>query len=223
MRPTHTSIDNSARISIVVLGVALLLAGAAWRRPVVRAPETRPNGQVSQRQGGQKMKRVVIDTGFTHPNEPIEILDLNVEGKPALLSKGIEAGSDWLNGLQFKVKNISNKNILTIELYLVFPDLEIRGGTQLVYPLRYGFDAKVHANSGKAEVAPMKPNDVVSLAVSESNFNTLRPLLESKIPLTDIRHLRIRFELIVFDDDTAWAFGEPMRRAPGSLTWVPVQ
>jgi hypothetical protein len=223
MRQTHTSIDNNMRISIAVLGVTLLLAGAAWRRPVVRATERRPNSKLPQIQGGQKMKRVVIDTGFTHPNEPIEILDLNVEGKPAFLSKGIEAGSDWLNGLQFKVKNISNKNILTIELYLVFPDIEIRGGTQLIYPLRYGYDPKVHANSGKAEVAPMKPNDVVSFAVSESNFNSLKPLLESKILLTDIRHLRIRFELIVFDDDTAWAFGEQMRRTPGSLTWIPVQ
>lgn len=225
MKQSASTTDVSTRISIVVLAAAMLVAVAAWRRPGVVANEAKPKSHVSQSQvSGQKLKRVVVDTGQTYPNEPIELTDLRIGGKPVLLNQGIEVGTDWLNGLEWKIKNISKKNILTVDLYLIFPDIEVRGGKRFVYPMHYGYDSKLPANYGNSMVTePMRPNDVVSFTVSDTNFMSIKPLIESEIPLPDLRHLRIRFELIVFDDDTAWAIGEEMRRFPGSLRWVPVQ
>lgn len=223
--PTSTEISIRTRISLVVLGAVFLLAVAAWRRPGIGASELEPKRQVPQTpSSGQKLTRVVVDSGRTYPNEPIELTDLKLGGNPVRMSQGIDAAPDWLNGLEWKIKNISKKNILTIDLYLIFPTIQVRTGTMFVYPMRYGYDPKLppnYDNSGFKE--PLKPGESVKFVISDTIFTSLKPLLESKIPLVDIRHLRIRFELIVFEDDTAWSIGEDMRRYPGSLTWVPVQ
>jgi hypothetical protein len=225
MRLTPPTIETSTQISVAFLAAVLMLAVASGRKTGVRASEVKPKRQVPQSQGsGQKSKAVVVDTGRTYPNEPIELTDLRVGGKTVLLNQGIDGGADWLNGLGWKIKNISKKNILTIELYLMFPDIEARGGKPFVHPMRYGYDPKLPPNYNNSDVTePLKPNESVRFVVSETTFMAIKPLLESKIAFTDLRHLRIRFELIVFDDDTAWSLGEEMRRYPGSLTWLPIQ
>ena len=224
MKLTPPSTDIGTQISVVFLAAILMLAVAAWRKPGIRTSEVKPKREVPQSQGsGQKLK-AVVDTGRTYPNEPIELTDLKVGGKPVLLSQGIDVGTDWLNGLEWKIKNISKKNILTIELYLLFPDIEVRGGKPFAHAMRYGYDPKLPPNYNNSVVTePLKPNESVSFLISETNFTAIKPLLESKIPLADLRHLQIRFELIVFDDDTAWSLGEEMRRSPGSLRWAPIQ
>jgi hypothetical protein len=155
----------------------------------------------------------------------VELIALKLGGNPVGMSQGIDANTDWLNGLEWKIKNVSKKNILTIDLYLIFPDIQVRTGKMFVYPMRYGYDPKLpdtHNKSGFIEA--LKPSESAKFAITDTNFTSLKPLLESKIPLSEIRHLRIRFELIVFDDDTAWSLGEDMRRDPSSsTTWVPVQ
>ena len=225
MKKTSNSIDISTRVTLVILGASLLTGAASWRKPGVVASEVKPKSQVQAiPSSGRRLKRVVVDTGRTYPNEPIELIALKLGGNPIGMSQGIDADLDWLDGLEWEIKNISKKNILTIDLYLIFPDIEIQTGKMFVYPMRYGYDPKLpdkYNQSGFKEA--LKPSESAKFAISNAKFTALKPLLESKIPLSEIRHLRIRFELIVFEDDTAWSLGEDMRRDPGNMTWIPVQ
>lgn len=62
-------------------------------------------------------------------NEPVLVTDLLINGMQKQINSRVAAGEDWLSGLTFKVKNISNKNIVFLYVSLLFP-----GAKAITYP-----------------------------------------------------------------------------------------
>jgi hypothetical protein len=54
----------------------------------------------------------------------------------------------------------------------------------------------------------LKPNETADFVITDDIYKGLKPLLEARAKLTDINHVRIKLELVVFDDDTAWGSGQ---------------
>src|ERR1044071_8660468 len=177
--------------------------------------------RLRQQDGVGKQKRKVIDQGVAYPNQPIEIVELKVNGRAAQLSQGIDGDTDWLNGLSWKIKNLAKKNILSIDLFVPFPDTQSTGRL-LVYPMHYGADPKIAKNP--EIVKPVKSEDTADFVISSEVYGDIKPHLEARIPLSDVNHVRIKLELIVFDDDTAWGSGQEMRRDQNDpRRWIPIE
>jgi hypothetical protein len=169
-------------------------------------------GRATQHEAARQRSKVV-DQGVAYANQPVEIIDLKINGKTAELNVGNDADTEWLNGLSWKIKNTSKKNIVTIDLFVCFPDAKL-DGRMLVYPMHYGIDPKIPGSTGT--ITLLKPNESADFVITDDNYKSLKPYLEQRAKLTDVNHVRIKLELIVFDDDTAWSTGQEMRRDPNN-------
>jgi hypothetical protein len=73
----------------------------------------------------------------------VVVTDVTVAGARAEINTAVSAGEDWLNGLSFKVKNVSNKAISFIYVTVMLPETRrITGGTVRALDLRHGTDPK---------------------------------------------------------------------------------
>lgn len=170
-------------------------------------------GRATQHEIASQRSKVVVDQRIVYANQPVLITDLKIKGKTAELFVENDADTDWLNGFSWKIKNISKKNIVTMNLFVCFPDAKL-DGQMLVYNMNYGTDPKIPGSTGTSTL--LKPNETADFVITEEIYNGLKPLLEQRAKriFNEVNHLRIEYELIVFDDDTAWGSGQKMRRDP---------
>jgi hypothetical protein len=225
MRLTKEFGSSDSRISILIFASLVLLTVSIWSsaaRSSAIGPKVSNGSNVKVRQqAGASGNRKVVDQERNYPNQPVEIVGLRIDGKVAELSEGVkvEPQTEWLKGLSWRIKNRSNKNILSIDLYVMFPDTQANGPI-FVCPMHYGNDPK--ATAGSESVEPLKPGDTAHFAISNDIYAGIKRHLESRMSLAEVNHVRVRPELIVFDDDTAWSMGQEMHRDPDKPSrWVP--
>jgi len=201
-------------LALVVLGVIV------WPTTKAIGKRTSPSNSKQQLQSATLKGKMVIQRVHL-ANQPVEIVELTARGKRTRLNSEIDADDDWLNGLTLKFKNMSNKTISSIYLTLVLPDTEVNGNPQIGFPIRYGA-APPGAPQGIG--APIEPNQTTDITITEQTYNILKPNIESRISLKDLKQLHIVLDLIIFTDDTAWSAGETMRRDPNNpRKWLPIQ
>ncbi|HEX5704034.1 MAG TPA: hypothetical protein VFX97_12590 [Pyrinomonadaceae bacterium] len=56
--------------------------------------------------------------------DAIEIQSINLGGKPIVIGEPFSADEDWLRDLTFRVKNVSDKELMLIQITLILPELE---------------------------------------------------------------------------------------------------
>ena len=163
-----------------------------------------------------KRSRVVKEE---HYEGPVEIVDLNIEGRKANFLKKITAGKDWLKSLTLNIKNNHNKSIVYMEV-----ELEIAKTAKMEYPLRLPMTFGQIPSAGESQtfkaLGKVAPHNTKKLSLSESMYNLLiRYMKENQV--NDIDEVKVIIEFILFDDDTAWSKGQMMRRDPDDPNnWV---
>jgi len=208
---------------IVILASLTLLITAGWSATRSKGGGVRVK---LKQQGTAGAHRKVVDQGIMYPNQPIEITEVVTgDGRVAKLSEGIkfDPETEWLKGLSWNITNLSQKNILAIDLFVMFPDTEVNGNRLLAYPMHYGADPQLGKSPSPNEPT-VKPSEKVRFVISDDIYRKIKPHLEAKVPLVNVNHVRIHLELIVFADDTAWGGGQEMRRDPGNpRRWIPIE
>lgn len=212
-----------SRFSFITLAVVVLLSVTLWPTTKSKAVGKRIYGASSRQQievTKQQGKRVI--QRLRNPNQPVEIIELSTHGKVTKLNKEIDVGDEWLDGLSWKIENISNKIILSIDLVVMLPDTEGPGQPILAFPMHYGANSPGARHHGTGQ--PLEPNDIIDMTISEELYRNIKPHIESRIPLKNLKNLQITLDLIVFNDDTAWSSGEYLRRDPDNpRRWIPIQ
>lgn len=174
----------------VLLFVVACLTGAAQSQETVRTLEKIPRR-----------------------NEPVEI-EAKVGTKSVRLGQGFMANNDWLSGLSFKVKNISAKPIVRVELELQFPEVTFNNAA-FVLPIPYG-QVPGLADSGPKEQGPVEPNETVEMAVGSDTYGGLKRILTDNGPTFGITKVRLQISMIIFADGTAWRNGFLLNRDPNN-------
>lgn len=162
---------------------------------------------------GQEKIRIV-EKALTS-NEPIELVNLKVKDKPFDAENQVLADKDWLNKLNLKLKNTSDKTIVYIRL-----ELEITRLGKMQYPLRLPLEfgqipsitssenAKVSGLNISERVTPGK---TVKVSLQPKFYDFLLQFMQEN-EIEDIERVKVFFEFIVFDNGTAWSKGYEMRR-----------
>ena len=147
-------------------------------------------------------------------------MDLTVKGIEQRVNGYVSAGEDWLNGITFKVRNISKKNIVFIYASLIFPDAKDAKGIPFVLDLRYGSDPKVGPAPPRQQ--PLKPEEAAEFVISDDLYQSFKRGIETHVTLIkNLNVVHIDVVKVVFDDDTSWATGSFMHRDPNNPTrWV---
>jgi len=142
-------------------------------------------------------------------NEPVE-MEAKVGTKSVRLGQGFMADNDWVSGLSFKVRNISAKPIVRVELELQFPEVPFNNAA-FVLPIPYGQIPGL-ADSGLKEQGPVGPNETVEMAVGSG----IKRILTDNGPTFGVTKVSLQISMIIFADGTAWRNGFNLIRDPNN-------
>src|SRR4030095_3580740 len=129
-----------------LLGLVVLIAGlsSVGIFPSNASKRSRTDVRPTQElRPPQAKEEKYIGKYMIYRNEPVLVTDVTLKGVQRQLNRKARAEHDWLNGLAFKVKNISNKDIVFIYISLMFPDTKYITGTLFASDLRYGADPRL--------------------------------------------------------------------------------
>ncbi|HKC62075.1 MAG TPA: hypothetical protein VKB86_00450, partial [Pyrinomonadaceae bacterium] len=157
-----------------------------------------------------------------HQKEPLRIKAIKGKKGDVLISKKFLDDDDWLKGLTFRLENISDKNIVFVQLEVEFPRTD--EVPPLVFPLQYGAGLLPNDSSTANPVTPIRPGEDVVLTLSDASYEVLQHLWgDMKYPKS-IKHAILDIEMVIFDDGIMWQGGRLMKRDPDNPRhWIGIE
>jgi len=153
---------------------------------------------------------------FTNIQMPVEILSIKLNGKEVQSGEKIKGDDDWLQGLSFTLKNISDKPIAYVDVGLRFP--QPRGF--VVYSLNYGVDYSRGQMRGASTPPAIPPGETLDLVLTKEKYPIFQRILaqggaSSSFDTATYFIGRVSFEN---EPDVIWEGGNLKRRDPNQFT-----
>ena len=111
---------------------------------------------------------------FTTIQMPVEIVSIRLAGKDIQPGEKIKGNDDWLQGLSFTLKNISDKPIAYLAVGLRFP--QPKG--VVVYFLDYGVDLSRGTPRRESSPPAIQPGQSLDLVLTKEKYQNFLKLLE---------------------------------------------
>ena len=224
---------RASRVNRTVLGLAVcvgsVILGFTFRDGRVVPAKAR---QALQSQRSDQKMLLRYDAG----NEPVVLDSFRVKdvkiapGRKfsirGISEKTVEQREDWLENLEFEIKNVSDKQINFILLKLHFPEA-IVSGARMVYYLEIGIDPEVSAaarNPKHAKRLALDPGDTFTFILSTDELQQIKAFLAlENYQLADLNQLAIVLGPVIFDNGMKWDnrnLYKPNPRAPGGYERV---
>jgi hypothetical protein len=149
-------------------------------------------------------------------DSPVDIVGIKVKSTVVEPSHKFIAEDDWLNGLTFTIRNVSDKPISYLDIELYFP---APSGSQVdgaLHQLRYGWEP-IHPNNSDAgnKTKSIMPGDTLDLTLSETEVQGVVSILLSHAGIsTNVESVTYCIGKVFFegDEDTMWSRGRLLRR-----------
>lgn len=152
---------------------------------------------------------------FTTIQMPVEILSIKLNGKVVQPGEKIQGDDDWLQGLSFTLKNISDQPIAYIDVGLRFP----RPKVIVVYSLTYGVDFSRGEPRRESSPAAIQPGETLDLALTKEKYPGFLRILALGEASRSFDTAPYFVERICFENepDVIWEGGMLKRRDPYEL------
>jgi hypothetical protein len=147
-------------------------------------------------------------------NQPLRLEKVQVAGKLALpkagsaIQENLDAGDDWMRGLAITLKNTSDKNIVYAMVMLHFPETD-SAGEPMASPMVFGRAPK--DSNDRNYKAVLKPGEETEITLTAAEYESMQSFLRGK-SFSKVNSVELFLDAVVFDDDTLWLQGIPMRR-----------
>ena len=153
---------------------------------------------------------------FTTVHMPVEIISIKLHGREVQPGEKIQGDDDWLRGLSFTLRNISDKPIAYVDVGLLFP--QPKG--VVVYSLNYGVDFPRGERRGDSSPPAIQPGEALDLVLTKERYPSFRRVLAlggaaSSFDTAAYYVGRISFE---GEPDVIWEGGSLKRRDPDRPT-----
>lgn len=155
------------------------------------------------------------DSDFTNIQMPVEILSIKLNGKEIQQGEKIMGDDDWLQGLSFTLKNISDKPIAYIEVGLKLS----RPGSFVVYILNYGVNYP-HGESRRASSPPaIQPGQTLNLVLTKEKYPIFLSVLAQGGASRSFDTVSYYLNRVSFEGepDVIWSGGNLTRRDPNEF------
>jgi hypothetical protein len=145
--------------------------------------------------------------------DPVEMDDLLVDGESVKYLDKFFSTRDWLKTLKLKIKNTSDKPIVYVRAELEIPKAGAMEYPFLI-PLVYGqIPPAPEEPTSLPNSKPLLPNKIQSLTIADSMYEILIKHLRQK-KVSEVDNVKLRIDLIIFEDGTAWSNGRILYRDP---------
>jgi len=155
---------------------------------------------------------------FTTIETPVQIVAIKLNGSEIALGQKIKGDDNWLKGVSFTVKNISDKPIAYVAIGLRF-EPPPGGSRVVVFILSYGVYYPGGIPRSSSSPLPIQPDQTVDLVLTKERYpNFLQILASGGMPLGfDVAPFYV--EQVCFEDDPniLWEGGYLKRRNPAVL------
>ena len=170
---------------------------------------------VAQIKSGRTITKAII------PHEPVKIIEARVGGETIDIGSKFAGDEDWLNGIRFKVKNMSGKTIEYLEINLYIPE-SVTDSYPFMIPVTFGKWPSASNNPNVTMVADkLQEGNEVEVAFSEEYYKHIRQIFARTGICKPISEVELRIGMTIFDDGTAWSEGKQLRRdADNPDNWV---
>ena len=155
------------------------------------------------------------------PNEPYRIGDLRVKNTEVVARQPFSARSltsttgDWLENLEFTVRNTSDRRITYIVIQMDFPETGV-GAPLMVYPKAIGIPP-VPPVPPRSNPLSLDPGDKTDIIITAPEVEGIKDFLASRsYQLADLNKIVLRIATVAFDDGIKWEQGRLYRRSPGA-------
>ena len=152
---------------------------------------------------------------FTTIQMPVEIVSIKLKGTEIAPEQKIKGDDDWLKGISFTLKNISDKPIAYIEVGLRF---EPAPGADrvVVFVLSYGVDYSRGLRRSGSSPLPIQPDQTVDLALTDERYPHFLEILSLDGMRRSFDVVPYRVERVCFEDDPniIWEGGYLKRKSP---------
>ena len=148
---------------------------------------------------------------------PIQVVSVRFNGEAVEPGRPFLAGDDWLLGLTFRVKNVSDRPVSYVAISLRVPTAADRKNkfSEFVGPYRYGcppgFPCLPESARSQEEIMPGEMRDV---AVAEGTYKGLTAALAQNGASVPIAAAEYDIDSVYFDAETMWRRGLLFRRDP---------
>ncbi len=154
-------------------------------------------------------------------SEPVELVDLKVEGKSVEPGISFIAGDDWLKGLTITLKNISGKPIVGIDVNVEIPIIDTNLRRFALASLTYGRDLRpLKFYDQNFTSKPIEDGQSITLVLTDGMYYGIQHTRAELGAFHNFDRIRIYLLTAIYADDTAWADGLIVRRdADDSGRW----
>jgi hypothetical protein len=151
---------------------------------------------------------------------PVQIVSIKLKGTDVAPGEKTKGDDDWLKGVSFTVKNISDKPIAYVAIGLLFEPPPVAGRPRVVvFILSYGVDYSRGVPRNGSSPPPIQPDQTVDLVLTNERYpNFLQILGMGEMPLGfDVVPYYV--ERVLFDDDPniIWEAGFLKRQNPAAI------
>lgn len=134
----------------------------------------------------------------------------------SLIENGGGTVDDWLENLEFTIKNAYDKSIVYMNFDILFPETGV-DRPMMVYQMDQG----IHPTSFEEKLKlsqpfTLNPGDVFTFKLTDKKLNAIREFLnQGGFQLTNLNKATIRIDTIYFADETKWSQGNMYKLLPG--------
>lgn len=164
--------------------------------------------------GAQVRERRVekVERLLTVP-EPLEILEVRVEGREVTPGRPLSAGEDWLEGLAVKVRNVSGLSVTYAEYELEAVASEAKGLSSLL-TLKYGRAPTGGPHESSTPGAAVGPGECFELSLGGGTYDVTAASTSGSGGRVSFDGARISLSQVVFEGGRGWRNGRVSRRDP---------
>jgi hypothetical protein len=164
----------------------------------------------------QAKDRVLVQLPFEPGRQaPVEIITIEVKGHVVEPGRKFSSGEDWLRGLSFTLKNISDKPVSYIEVDLRFSAPAGSQAENVGFDLTYGY-LRVTPDLADDLSVPksLMPGETLRLEMSEGDYRNLTGLLAHAGQSGEVETVKFELGAVRFENepDAMWRLGYLLRR-----------
>ena len=147
---------------------------------------------------------------------PVEMVTISLNGKEIKPGEPITGDDDWLQGVRFTLKNVSDKPIAYVDIGLRFD----QPNGVVVYSLNYGVDLSRGERRTESSSPVIEPNQTFDLVLTKEKYEVFLNILARGGAARKFDTALYYIERVCFESepDMIWEGGKLKRRDPNQFS-----
>ena len=151
-------------------------------------------------------------------SDPVKIVELTSGKKTVNLDHPFADGDDWLEDFKIKLKNVSDKTVVYVEIKFNFIEASA-AGNELSFTIELGNKPGTPQNKSSMT---LKPHHEANFQLNKSEYRALAAFVKERRRISQLDRVGVKIGLVVFSDQTGYSDGQTVKQDPSDPSrWIP--